>query len=105
MIGGRFHLVDLIGSGPQILPENHAVLVGLALVGEAAVHLLDLEGDAGEGLVGLPVPLHQTDAGEGGVDEINHNVLVLFGIDPDGFSVIRIQNVVLYQVRNYKITG
>ena len=98
VIRSGLHLVDLVGPGTKIFPEDHAVLVRLALIGKASVHLLDLEGDAGDGLVGLAVPLHQPDAGELGVDKIDHHVLVLGGVDPNGLAVVGVQNVGLGHV-------
>ena len=92
IIGGRFHLENLVGPGPEVLPENDPIGPSLPLVGKAAVHLLNLEGNALDELARLGVPLHEAQARQGGVDEVHHDILVLGGVDPHGFAVVGIHD-------------
>ena len=92
VIGGGSHLKNFKRSGPEALPKDGPVRRGLALVGKAAVHLLDLKDSTRDGLPGLPVQLQQPDAGAGAVGKGHSDVLALLGVDPDGLAVVGVQN-------------
>ena len=88
-----FDLLDGISARVQPLQHDQALGVGEVLLVIAAVDLRDAEQDAGEGFAGLLVDFQQAQTGLGAVHKVHHHVLVLGSVDPDGFSIVGVQQV------------
>ena len=88
-----FDLLDGISARVQPLQHDQALGVGEVLLVIAAVDLRDAEQDAGEGFAGLLVDFQQAQTGLGAVHKVHHHVLVLGGVDPDGFAIVGVQQV------------
>lgn len=87
-----FYFLHGICPWGQAVQHDHTVCVRKVLGAVAAVDLIHLEQHVGQRFTSLGVDLAEDEAGLLTVGKGHGDILALFGLDPDGFAVVGVQN-------------